>query len=74
MKEYLRKLIYLTFSIVYTSEDKKIQASNVYFAQTKIRLLNALKPVLLYGFEAWRVNEVDNKKMAQAFSCSNALE
>ena len=38
--------------------------SNIYSLQTKIRLFNALvKSVLLYGCEAWRVNEVDNKRM-----------
>ena len=43
---------------------KKIWASNIYSLQTKIRLLNALvKSVLLYGREACRVNEVDNKRM-----------
>ena len=43
---------------------KKIRASNIYSLQTKIRLFNALvKSVLLYGCEAWRVNEVDNKRM-----------
>ena len=43
---------------------KKIWASNTYSLQTKVRLFNALvKSVLLYGCEAWRVNEVDNRRM-----------
>jgi hypothetical protein len=43
---------------------KKIWGSNIYSLKTKVRLFNALvKSVLLYGCEAWKINEADNRRM-----------
>jgi hypothetical protein len=43
---------------------KQIWNSNIYSLKTKLKLFNSLvKSVLLYGCEAWKVNEGDNRKL-----------
>lgn len=43
---------------------RKVWGSKRYSKRTKIRLYNTLvKPVLLYGCEAWKVSVVDNEKL-----------
>ena len=43
---------------------KQVWNSNKYSLRTKNRLFSSLViPVLLYGCETWKTNEIDNKKM-----------
>ena len=47
---------------------RQIWSSNIYTLRSKLRLFNTLdKPVLLYGSEAWKVNEGDNRKVDTFF-------
>ena len=49
---------------VFSMKLKQIWSSNIYPLRSKLRLFNTLvKPVLLCGSEAWKINEGDNRKL-----------